>query len=392
MDSEITAQEEDVDEGQVLRAHLFEAELIQLPPPEDGPPDMLPEWFTGSLPALIYPPIQDRGLALGENIDLQITPYHLYYGALRELAETADAARAELLRQLVLGWNPQAALEVTQLARQLIESDVANALLHYELAMELDESFYEAHQDAGMCHFALAGIDGEDREDRLSTAEELFRRAIELRPHAGLSWWSLARVLNEMADGAAALGALQQFLSEYPEGEQREMVEDALHHGFEVHQEGPGPDQQARAQFLEAQSLLQQDPARAVELLEPLTEAYPDSGELWFVLGSAHRHHQHPTEAERCLRRAARLAPQEPFIWWQLAGACTDLREWKEAEEAIRKALEPDPDNPIYLCDLGRILLAQGDREGAEDAIHRARDLVPDDPGVQEALAALSPS
>src|SRR5206468_1648805 len=143
---------------------------------------------------LVFPPLAERNLAQGESINLEITPYHLYYGALRELAETADAERSEVLRQLVLEWNPQAAMEVCELGRHHIQEDVETALLHYELALELDEELYEAVQDAGMCEYALASAPEEDREERLDNAQTLFRQATELRPEAGLSWWSMARV------------------------------------------------------------------------------------------------------------------------------------------------------------------------------------------------------
>jgi len=376
---------QEVDEGQLLRENLFTGDLLQLPAPEAEGPGFLPEWFTGPLPALIFPPLADRGVAEGDSVDLQITPYHLYYGALRELAETADEERAEQLRRLALEWNATAPLEVCELARLHVEEDVETALLHYELAIELDENLYEAHQDAGMCEYALSSADEEEREERLDNAETLFRRAIELRPTAGLSWWSLARVLADRGTPEEAQGCLVQFLQSYPTGDNREMVEEALHGGFAVQE--PSDEQRA---FIEAQQMAFGDnPAGAVELLQPLAEAYPDAGEIWFVLGAAYRRLDETAEAERCLRRASRLAPNEPFIWWELARACADASQWRASEDAVRRALEMDPDNPIYLCDLGRALLAQGNRDGAEDAIRRAQELVPEDPEVQAAVAEL---
>jgi Flp pilus assembly protein TadD len=377
--------EQEVDEGQLLREHLFEGDLLHLPPPDEGIPNFLPEWFSGPLPALVYPPLQERGFQEGDRVDLQISEHNLYYGALRELAETADEERSEQLRRLALEWNPHAALEVCEIARDHIQEDVESALLHYELALELDESLYEASQDAGMCEFALSAVSEEDREERLENATGLFRRAIELRPEAGLSWWSLARALHEQGDHEGADACLHRFLDEYPDGEQREIVEEALANGFETAEVS---DEQVV--FAQAQALaFGDDPAQAVEILQPLAENYPDSGEIWFVLGAAYRRAGQGGEAERCLRRAARLAPQEPFVWWELSRACASLAEWRAAEDSIRKALEFDAENAIYLSDLGRILLAQGDRDGAEEAIGRAQELVPDDPEVQAAVREL---
>lgn len=381
--------EQEVFDAQILRENLFTGDLLQLPRPEEGMAGFLPEWFDGSLPALIFPPIDARSLPGSGQVDLQITPYHLFYGALRELAETADSDRSAVLRRLVLEWHPQAALEVCELARLHVEQDVETALLHYELALELDETLYEAVQDAGMCEFARSSQDEDEQDERLEAAEDLFRRALELNPQAGLSAWSLARSLNEQGRGAEAQLCLRRFLEEQPAGEQRELVEAALLHGFEA-AEADEADDDHQELFVRAQALAFGDaPAEAVSLLQPLADAYPESGELWFVLGAAHRRSGNTDEAERCLRRAARLAPGEPFVWWELSRACMDAAQWPAAEDAIRKSLEMDPENAIYFADLARIRLARGDRSGAEESIAAAQNLAPDDPSVQEAAAAL---
>jgi tetratricopeptide (TPR) repeat protein len=300
--------------GQLLREHLFDGDLLQLPSPEEGIPGFLPDWFSGPLPVLVYPRLQEQGVQEGDNVNLEVTPYHIYYGALREIAETADEERSEALKQLALQWNPSAAIEVGQLARRHIEK----ALLNCELALELDES--------------LEGV---------AEAAETVQAALDLIP--------------EEAGGGPMVG------------EQSD-------------------DQVA---FQQAQQVMNEDPARAIELVRPLVEQYPDAGEVWFILGAAHRRTGEYDEAERCLRRAARLAGQEPFVWWELARTGLDARRFNDAEDAVRRALELDPENALYLCDLGRALLGQGDHEGAEEAIGRAQELVPDDPEVQEAARAL---
>jgi len=378
------------DEGQLLREHLFDGELLQLPVPPEGIPGFLPEWFAEPLPALVYPPLSEQNLEEG-TYNLEINLYNIFYGTLRELAEIADADRSAMLRRAILEWNPDAALEVCFLARQRVEEDVETALLHYELAMELDGDLFEAVQDGGMCEYALAAVSGEDREERLGNAEDLFRRAIALRPDSGLSWWSLARVVNDQGLEEEAQDILEQFLQDQPEGTDRELIEEALRDGLPSAQAGiangavePSDEQVI---FAQAQALaFGEDPAQAVELLQPLAEAYPDAGEIWFVLGAAHRRLEDPEEAERCLRRAARLAPEEPFVWWELAQAYEDEEQWSAAENAIRRAVELDPENPGYLLVLGRALLRQGNQEDAEIALEKAHELVPDD---EEVLAAL---
>lgn len=386
---------EPVNDGQILREHLFDGDLLQLPKPDEGIPGFLPEWFTGTLPVLVYPPMSERGVADGDTVNLEVTPYHLYYGALRELAETADSERSELLKQTLLVWNADAAREVAQLARERIQEDVETALLHYELAMELDDELYEAFQDGGMCEFALATLSPDDREERLANADEYFRRAIELQPQSGLSWWSLARVLNEQDAPEESEETLRQFLREYPEGTEREMVEDALVNGFDNEmlvgtEEGAG--EEGDYALPDGAVDLSSDPAQAVELLTPLAEQNPDDPRIWFTLGSAYRALEQLDEAERCLRRAARLAPEEPFIWLELSRACADLGQWRAAEEAIRRAIALDDQNALYFYDLGEILVERGDKDGAREALEAALALVPDDEEILAALERLGPA
>lgn len=307
---------EEVNPGQILREHLFDGQLLQLPAPEEGVPGFLPEWFSGPLPALVYPPLDALGVKEGENVNLEVTPYHIYYGTLRELAETAAGTeRSEHLRRLALELNPNAAMEACELARRQVE----RALLHFELAQELDGSIPGIDETVDLCQSALDASPG--------------------------------------GEGAAP-----------PEVQ-------------------AGNEDQAA--FQQAQAALAENPAETISLLEPLAQRYPESGEVFFILGSAYRRVSDHAEAERCLRRAARLLPSEPFIWWELAQACGEAGQWRASEEASRKALEIDPENPLYLVELGKALLKQNDREGGEEAIRKAEALVPDDPAVQEAVRLL---
>lgn len=312
MDQEQEPQAPQPNPGAILREHLFDGDLLQLPQPEEGIPGFLPDWYEGTLPVLVYPRLQDQGVQQGDNVNLEVTPFHIYYGALRELAETADEERAEVLKQLTSGWNANAALEVRQLARKHIEK----ALLHCELAQELD-----------------AEVEGIDQ------AAEIVQTALDFLP-----------------DEEGVVGG-----------------------------DGQGEMSPEQEDFQEAQRIMNEDPQRAIELVQPLADAYPDTGELWFILGAAHRRAQDYEEAERCLRRAGRLAPQEPFVWWELSRTSFEAGRLKEGEDAIRKALELDAQNPIYLADLAKLLAAQGDTDGAEEAIQQAEELVPDDPEIQEA-------
>lgn len=376
------------DEAQLaleLRLHLFAGDLLQVPVPEEGMPGFLPEWWTGDLPVLVYPPLAEQGFVEGSQVNLQLTPYHIYFGALRDLAETAEPERSSMLRQSILAWNPDAPLEILETARAHLERDLELALLHYELAMELDENLYEAHQDGGMCEYALANAPGEEREERLSNAETLFRRALELRPDSGLSVWSLARVLTDRGAGEEAQHLMREYLAQFPEADGREMVEQAVREGFEA---PDGSDD--RQLFQQAQALaFGDDPAAAVGILSELADRHRDEGAVWFVLGAAHRRTGDLAEAERCLRRATRLSPEEPFCWWELGRALMDGSQWRSAEEALRRAVELDGKNPGFLTDLATVLFELGDRDGCREVAEEARALVPDDPVLIDLFRAL---
>ncbi len=357
-----------------------------VPLPDGAPEDFLPGWFTGEVPTLIWPPLAELGAESEEGVQLELSAANFYYGTLRALAETADQEASRLLRELALYWNEHAAREVCSLAQLHFENDLETTLLHYELAMDLDAGLFEAVLNAGVCEFALSTVGDEDREERLEAAGELFRRAIDMNPESGLAWWSMARIHSVTDDEDGARRLLQTFLLEHPQGADRELVEGALTHGFDA-VGGPSAEQVA---FNEAQEkAFGGDPAGAVALLTPLSEQFPDSGEIWFVLGAAHRRAGDPLEAERCLRRAARLAGTEPFVLFELAQAYVDAQDYTEAEDTIRKALEIDPQNAGFLCLLGRILLEMGDRDGAAEALETAREMVPDDPEVQALIERL---
>lgn len=461
------------DPEQLLLDHLDEADLVQLPPPdEDGAyPPFIPPWYRAPLPALIYPPLAGRGLQEGESINLELgasNVYHgvmrelevtpdeargqelarlaleihpvaghlfdgelkelpldpghgippelaeampvliyppidaqrpegdeaveialdrgnLFYGMLRDLAETADEERARRLAAEIPRWHPEPAALLCWLGRRWVEADLERALLHYELALELKSACYEALQDGGACALALAGVPDQDRDERLQAAEEYFRAARVLRPDSGLTTWSLARTLHAQGGSDEAVEELEHFLRHYPEGQQRDLVEQALTEGFQEEPRYTEEQVQDREDFQRAAALaFGDDPAEAVRLLEPLCSRHPNEGHPWFMLGAAYRRAGDAAEAERCLRRATRLAPEEPFMWWELGRALLDQTEFGTAESALRRALELDPENAGYLADLARSLAGQGDVPGAAEALRSAYALVPGDPEIEE--------
>lgn len=370
-----------------LRMRIFSAQLIEVPLPEEAFPGLLPASYRAPVPLLIWPPAEEQGTET-QGVDLEITPYNIYFGALRARAQTAEPARAAELSSLILHMNKDAARELCELGRGFTSSDLATAIMHYELALELEPELYEACQDAGMCHLMLAELAPHQAEDHLDAAEELILRGLELEPDAALAHWSLARLRWLQGDTEGSRSILESYLQQNPEAAGREMVEEALERGFENYT-GLAPEDEEELDFERAQQLtFGGNPAAALDLLRPLAERHTESAEIWFIYGAALRRAGDPEESERCLRRAARLAPAEPFVQWELALTCEALQQYPAAEMALCRALEMDPANAQYLCDLSRIRLALNDAEGAREAALQAYELAPDDTAVQETMAA----
>ena len=87
----------------------------------------------------------------------------------------------------------------------------------------------------------------------------------------------------------------------------------------------------------------------ALERIEPVVRAHPESAEAWFTFGNA--------------LMALRTRPED-------------------AEGAYRRALELDPDEPLHALMLGNALAAQGRHDEAAEAFERA---------IARAVRSLSP-
>jgi cytochrome c-type biogenesis protein CcmH/NrfG len=303
MDQDQAAPVPAVSPGELLRHHLFDGDVLQLPAPDEGIPGFLPEWFSGPLPVLVYPPLRAQGIQEGDNVNLEVTPFHIYYGALRELAETADEARSAVLRQLVMGWNAGAAQEVGQLARRHIE----HALLHCELAQELEG--------------APAG---------LAQAAEIVEAALAHLPEGSDA------ALGEPSDAQVAFQQAQQLLNSDP-ARAAELARPLA----EAHPES------GEVWFVLGAALRRTgDLGEAERCLRRAARLAPSEPFVWWELARALLAGGHGRPAEEAIRRALESDPEHPLYLADLGRALLAQGDREGAAEAIGKAQALVPDDP----------------------------------------------
>jgi len=303
MDQDQAASNTPGSPGDLLREHLFDGDVLQLPAPEEGIPGFLPDWFTGPLPVLVYPPLRAQGVEDGDNVNLEVTPFHIYYGALRELAETADEARSAVLRQLLLQWNTRAPAEVAGLARRHIE----RALLHAELAQDL------GHDDPA-----------------LATAADLAQQALEHLPEEA------GAALGEPSDAQRAFQEAQQVLNSNPARAVELARPLAAAH----------PEAGEVWFILGAACRRTGDLAEAERCLRRAARLAPAEPFIWWELCRTLLAQDQPRPAEEAIRKALEVDPENPLYLADLGRALLGRGDREGAAEALGRAKDLAPDDP----------------------------------------------
>jgi tetratricopeptide (TPR) repeat protein len=131
--------------------------------------------------------------------------------------------------------------------------------------------------------------------------------------------------------------------------------------------------------------------AEAAEVAADATGRYPQSWQLWLVLGRARRMLRQFDDAEQALKNAARLAPHSPELPMELGTTLSAAGRHPEALAHFRRAAELQPDLGFAHLGIGRACQASGDDAAAVEAFRRAvrcqPELVDAYVGLAEALA-----
>jgi len=147
---------------------------------------------------------------------------------------------------------------------------------------------------------------------------------------------------------------------------------------------GPSIEQMQSVITLFQQSHLVDGEAAAREL----TQAYPEHGFGWKLLGLFLKFQQQHGPALQAMAKAAQLLPEDDEAHSNLGIALAEANALPEAEEVLMHALKLNPTNPRNLNNLGNLLDRQGRLQEAEVCQRQALRLMPNDSDILNNLGS----
>ena len=255
--------------------------------------------------------------------------------------------------------------------------------------------------DSATSHFALGTLLYNQKKPTLAAAE--FDAVLKIDPNFPSAAINLAQVLVAQGNSPAAIALLQKVLTQSPTPEQVVPLTVAL--ALAYSQAG--------------------QPAKAIETLQQLVAAHPDSAEAHLGLGVVEAGARPPgletaiTEFREALRLdpkkdEARLAlgralisqqkfseaivPLREYVEHQpldfqgyyTAGlAYKGLQQWEPSIELLQRAAKLSPSSYEVHYDLGSVLAVTGQTERAIHELRAAEKIRPSEPGVHDQLAQL---
>ncbi|XXY53302.1 tetratricopeptide repeat protein [Sorangium sp. So ce269] len=126
-------------------------------------------------------------------------------------------------------------------------------------------------------------------------------------------------------------------------------------------------------------------PRRALDVLERLTDADLEDAELWELRAAALHALERPAEAARAAREGLARAPESPYLLYLLSACEAQLGDAAAAERAILSCLRLAPESAPALCHYALLVAKAGQVAKAARLVEEAARLDPEGGGVARA-------
>lgn len=303
-----------------------------------------------------------------------------------------DPSQIESLRQMaigkaLLGRHAEALADFDELLRR--KPDDATAIDNRATLLgrmgRLDEAIssfaglLQRRPDSNTWHRRATCL---QQAGRLQEALEDAKLSVEADADNFPAWQFRAELESQLGQNEAAIKSLRSALTRAPYVKlDPELVKLTRYRLWEL--EHPGQQlHPAEADALRAQAFTagaQDQPQRALELLDQAIALDPFSPEAWFHRAAALVTLGRPEEAVDCYRKAAELDRHNRTIWRALARRLVSLQRWEEALRPLKHWIELDAEEVEAWKAKATALLRLRRFDEAVQAYDKAIALVPDD-------------
>ncbi len=136
-------------------------------------------------------------------------------------------------------------------------------------------------------------------------------------------------------------------------------------------------------------SVLNGEPGKALEILLPLGDVYPEWWNLLFFIGLAYRYLEKYTDALKYFEQILNIEPSQGDTLNEIGLCYISSGKVLEAKKYFKKALIVNNDDPEILCNLGVSYMENGEYEKAEEYLKKSFDINPEDDVTQACMQKL---
>ena len=235
-----------------------------------------------------------------------------------------------------------------QLGDEIVDSDTIEALECYESAAGLQPTFADIQHRIGRLRLRNGDVEG---------AIQALERSLEVNPRFFAARLDMveASLATSAHDWEEPLTQLEAYAPPLYADDVRDVralleaanVEAAVARILAIRSKSPDPRDHVKARAVTA---LQDDqPQRAIEMLEGMMQGGRRFPDLLQLLGLAYGAVERHEDAERAFRDAIAIHPGYAKARMNLALTLMELERWNEAETELQTVLEKDPSHPLAL-------------------------------------------